>query len=220
MYVINPFLVPFLKVELGFPASLSIYAYTSMRIGGILALIPWGKFADRLGNRIVFIFSFAIGAVAYLLLFFIPPFPEKGMLAFLQATIGFMILGIGSSGVGIAYSVRMMYEAKKEFSGVYLTVGALVGNLSHALLPFVAGMILEHVPRTVVIFGSEMFSKRLFLLFMVLHMLISIYFIRFLRRIEEGHAKEILGFIVFTSLNRLNSQLLRIRRLLQKTGSS
>jgi hypothetical protein len=127
-----------------------------------------------------------------------------------------MILGIGSSGVGIAYSVRMMYEAKKEFSGAYLTVGALVVQLSHAILPFVAGTILEYVPRTVVISGTELFSKRLFILFMVLHMLISIYSIRFLRRIEEGHAREILGFIVFTSLNRLNSQLLRLRRLLQK----
>ena len=55
--IARPFTVPFLKLDLGFPSSVTIYASSLLVLGMAISLLRWGRLADRLGNRLVFLLN-------------------------------------------------------------------------------------------------------------------------------------------------------------------
>ena len=121
-----PFVIPFLKMELGFPASFAVYASACLSLGSIVSLSWWGKLTDRWGNRAVFGSSLVVSSL-YLIIFIVtPPYEQAGLGAFLLAACGYILRGFGMAGFGIAYTVRMMYEAEEEYIGAYMTVARIL----------------------------------------------------------------------------------------------
>ena len=208
----TPFAVPFIKRDLSFPSSLSVYASSCIGLGAVASLIGWGKLSDRWGNRIVFIASMTTLAVSYTLIGVIPPFGESGYFAFAVAVVAFLFLGVGMAGCGLAYTVRLMSEAKAAQRGAYMAIGRILLGTVMAVGPAVAGIILRHVPGAVE-------SRRVFFLTVAVLMFMASFLVKLLRRIREKRARTIMYYMLSTSANRLASQLLLVARLVRRRSS-
>ena len=77
----HPFAIPFLKLELQFPSSVTIYASSGLAAGSILTLVGWGKLADRWGNRFVFFISLAVVGLSLLLFILTPSYTSSATAA-------------------------------------------------------------------------------------------------------------------------------------------
>jgi MFS family permease len=209
----RPFIVPFLRVNLEFPTSLTVYASACMAIGSIISLVLWGKLADRLGNRFAFLLSFIFIVASYSIFLFTPSYTLNHVKAFVIAVIGIVLSGIGYSGMWIAYTVRMMHEAREEFSGAYIVVSNMVVGIAAASSPLISGAILDNLPQISRVLGFEILTKRIFFFIICLLVLLMIFLLKRLPRIKEPHTSEILKNILYTSLNRVSEQLTYIRRI-------
>jgi MFS family permease len=204
------FMIPYLKLELGFPTSLVVYASSCFALGSILSLIAWGKIADTLGSRFTFLTAGCLLALSYLIVIFVPSYLSTAVPAFCIAAVAFLIQGAGFSGMGIAYSVRMMYEVREEFSGAYITLCRICLGAAGAVGPLISGAILERLPQRIVIFNFSLFSKQPFFLIMSALTLLLFVYLKNLRPIAEQKLGEIIRQLLNSSFSRLNNQLAQI----------
>ena len=189
----HPFVVPFMKLELQFPSSVIVYALSGLAIGSILTLVGWGKLADRWGNRFVFFSSLAVIGFSLLLFILTPSYVSSPVAAFILATLGFTIRGIGVSGLGIAYTVRLMYQAQGGLSGAYMTVSRMAVGIASGAAPVLMGFLLKILPDSVVLFGGSVLTKRVFFFSIFVLSLSTLFLVRGLHRIEEKGIREILS---------------------------
>jgi len=207
-----PFVIPYLKVDLGFPSSLSVYASASIAFGSVLSLVWWGKLADRWGNRFVFLLGILTTSLSFLLFALTPHFTVDAKRAFLTAALGFTLQGIGLSGIGIGHTVRMMVEAPAKYRGPYMALVGFSIGLFTGIGPFVSGLVLERLPASLSVFGTHVTTKRLFFVALALLMLGTLPLLRRLRPIAERRTQEILKTLIYTRPSRFGAQLLTLGR--------
>lgn len=211
-----PFVMPYLKVDLGFPSSVSVYATACIAFGSILSLRRWGSLADRWGNRAVFLLSLLITSVSFVIFSHVPEYRPGPEPAFLAAALGFALQGIGTSGLGIAHTVRMMFEAPDEHRGPYMAIVGVSIAIATGTGPLLSGVLLEHLPVALPVFGNEIITKRLFFLAVVPLILSTLLLLRRLRPIAEPRTQEILRSLVYILPTRVGSQLFTLGRLVRR----
>jgi MFS family permease len=210
-----PFVIPFLKSDLGFPSSLSVYAAASIAFGSVLSLVWWGKLADRFGNRFVFLLSIVITAASFVVFALTPPFGFDPRRAFIKAAVGFTLQGIGASGLGIGHTVRMMYEAPAEHRGSYMALVGVAIGLFTGIGPLLAGLALEHLPATLTLPGMQVLTKRFFFVTLALLTVSTLALLRRLRPIAERRTQEILKSLVYILPSRVGAQLVTLGRIVR-----
>lgn len=181
-----PFVVPFLKTSLDFPASYTLYSTAIFGAGSVISLVFWGRLTDQRGNRAVFVLTLAIGAIAFLLLAVTPEyiagrrFPAMGV-----AACGMLLAGIATAGIGIAHTVRLMHLAPPSDAGPYLNADqAMIGTIS-GLAALGAGAVLNYAPPALSLGAMSLSSYRLLFLAVAAGMTILAFRVRRLPRISE-----------------------------------
>ena len=188
----RPFAVPFLKTDLGFPESFTIYASAGFSAGMILTLIPWGRAADHWGNRIVFAVSTLMISVSFAVLALTPPFAACPPIAVTVGGASFVVCGAGMAGLGIAHTVRRMNEAPETERGAYFNIFFVINGAVSAIISLGAGALLDHLPLTISLFGRDWLTMRLYLPLVALLVLLTLLPLRRLPRIMEPRIRDIL----------------------------
>jgi len=134
-----PFYVVYARQELHTGPELVGVFISAQMIGAALSNLLWGWIGDRFGNRRVIIGVALVGALVPLAALAIP-----ASLAFLYAGV-FVLLGVTLSGIYLGYGNILLEMAPVE---VRPTCVALRDTLLApvALLPLVAGVLIEHLP--------------------------------------------------------------------------
>ena len=211
----HPFMIPFLKAELGFPSSFAVLAGAFASVGSIASLMLWGRVADARGSRFVFLSSVVVLAAALALFATAESHAVAPAGGFIVAATSFVLRGIGVSGLGIAYTVRLMSESPAERRGSYMIVARLAVGAAAALGPLVSGLVLEHLPADLPLWGGVL-TKRPFFLLMAGLIVSTVPLIKLLRRIREEQTRRIVRSILYTSVHRLSNQVTMIARILQR----
>ena len=158
----RPFIVPFLKNTLAFPSSLTAYSSGVLLLGMILGLNPWGKIADKLGNKVVFLANIILLSIAFTVLAGTPHYTKHAIIGFTSAISAFFMIGFASGGLGIGHTVRQMIAApsteRSSYMAIFFTVNGIVGGLT----TLVAGLILDLLPDSISIFLWTLSPMRLF----------------------------------------------------------
>lgn len=158
----RPFAVPFLKEDLGFPASITAYSAGSLILGMVLGLMPWGRLADKLGNKVVFLINILVLSVAFVILAFTPSYTAAPVLSTIVGIVSFMLTGIAIGGLGIGHTVRQMHAAPSESRSSYMAVFFMVAGLVAAAATLLSGALLDQFPTAVGVVGLELSPIRLF----------------------------------------------------------
>ncbi len=158
----RPFAVPFLKEDLAFPASITTYASAALILGMVIGLLPWGRVADRFGNRFVFLLNIVLMAGAFHVLASTPNYPSNSLMAMLVGILSFLLIGIAIGGLGIAHTVRQMYAAPSEHRGAYMGVFYTTNGLISGIVATGSGAVLEQLPESIQLMGTEMDPMRIF----------------------------------------------------------
>jgi len=131
-----PLYVPFLSISRGFPTSLTIIGVAGLSLGGVISLIPWGKYADHHNSRALFVRAILPLAGLHLLLSSVPLHPASPWLAVILAALCMVGVGVGLAGFGIAYTSYAFHNTPRAHSSTYLGlqifskgVGAFAGSL-------------------------------------------------------------------------------------------
>ena len=193
--VTRPFGVPFLRNDLLFPGSITIYASALLVLGMVVSLRPWGRTADRLGNRFVFLVNTVIMTSAFLLLAAVPGYPAAGWLAVLVAALSFLLTGVGLAGMGIAQIVRLMHAAPSDHRGPYMGLFFVTNGLVSAAASSLAGFVLDGLPKEIVLFGHTVLPIRIYFMVMAFALLFTAPMIRRLSRVRERGLREALSRI-------------------------
>ena len=191
-----PFFVPFLKTELGFPSSAVVYSSAFTSIGSIVSLMVWGKLADRWGNRFVFFLGIVISGASCAVIVFTPHFDQSKISAFFTASLSFLLRGVGSAGVSIAFAIRMMHESPEENGGAYMTVSRMVLGLATGIGPVIMGGVFEYLPNDLWLFHRDIMTKRVFFAVMSILVLGTAAGLKFLKRLKEKGGREIIRSIL------------------------
>lgn len=194
----TPFAVPFLKRSLGFPSSFSVYSASSIAVGAIVSLLLWGRISDRFGSRLVFIASLLLTALSLSVIALVPHYATAGVAALAVAAVGFLLLGIGVSGMGIGYTIRMMLEAPAGFSGTAMALCRTTVGIATSIAPALAGFLLAALGRlgpgaaagTADSWRSAL-PQRVYFLSVALFLAASTLAVKLLRHIGEGSARSI-----------------------------
>ncbi len=158
----RPFIVPFLKNTLAFPSSLTAYSSGALLLGMILGLSPWGRIADRLGNKVVFLANILLLSVAFAVLAGTPSYPRHAIFGSINAMAAFFTIGVASGGLGIGHTVRQMVAApraeRSSYMAIFFTVNGIVGGMA----TLVAGPVLDSFPDAIAIGFWTLSPMRLF----------------------------------------------------------
>lgn len=158
----RPFVVPFLKEDLGFPSSVTAYASGALLLGMILGLTPWGRLADRLGNRVVLLANILILSGAFLLMSATPHYASSAAAGVIVAMSAFSLIGVAVGGLGIGHTVRQMYAAPRSSRSSYMAVFFMANGLVGAITSVLAGAMLDHFPASISLAGLDASPIRLF----------------------------------------------------------
>ena len=131
-------------------------------------------------------------SLSYVTFTIIPGFKRTTPLALDRAAIGFVLLGIGFSGLELAYTGRMMLIPKEELRGSYMTLADVSTGMFMSAGPLIAGWILERLPEKIEIAGTMFLSPRLFFLVIAVLMLSTVQMIKYLYPLRERGLREIL----------------------------
>jgi len=203
-YVIEPFMVPFLKYGLNIPTSFTIYTASGIHIGAIISLFFWGKISDAHGNRFVF---FITNFFTFLLVFITLFIPEYTTSPFISVLAGFtvcILYGIVFSGFRIAGISRIISEAPPEEKGVYTNIWVAIWGLTSFVTPAVTGKILEFCEgfQKQVLFFSISNYKLVFAASSIL-LILSLYMLKKMKTISEKGIKEIIANFINYPLDRV-----------------
>ena len=186
-----PFVVPFLKATLHFPTSVTLYASTGLTLGSIVSLVGWGRLADRVGNRFVFLAAIGITAVAFALFTLIPDYAVYPVPAFAVAFGGLLLTGVGTAGTGIAYTVRLLHIVPSQHAGPYTNLIQSMIGLVSGVLAVATGFALSRLPAEVAVGGTVLPVLRLYFLFTAGALLVVSLMLRRLPRIAEPRIRDV-----------------------------
>lgn len=184
-YATMPFVVPFLRTKLAFPASITLYGAGAFGLGSVLSLVRWGNLADRTGTRLVFLLSGLTAVVALLLISTTPTYDEATTVAVLTALGGMILAGAGAAGIGIAYTVRLMAMAPERHASPYLNFCQAAIGLSSGLVAAGIGHLLAILPDDLAFGVHEVSTYRLFFIGLALFVLVVLTYLRRLARLGE-----------------------------------
>ena len=187
----TPFAVPFLKRSLGFPSSFSVYSASSIAVGAIVSLLVWGRISDRLGSRLVFIASLLLTALSLSVIAVVPHYASAGVGALAVAVAGFFLLGIGVSGAGIGYTVRLMLEAPPGYSGTAMALSRTTVGIAASIAPTLAGLLLATLGRLPSGSRGPAIPQRVYFTSIALLVAASTLAVKLLRHIGERSARKI-----------------------------
>jgi len=153
--------VPFLRTELAFPASTTLYSTAGFGLGSALTLTAWGRLADRRGTRFVFLLGGLVAAGALALVAATPHYGSGPVPAAPCAVAAMLLAGAGTAGVGIAYTVRLMRMAPQRRMATYLNLSQAGIGLTAGLVTASMGALLEALPPTVALGGGPVLTFRL-----------------------------------------------------------
>ncbi len=197
-FVVNlgrPFAVPFVKTELGFPSSFATYASAGLAGGMVLSCLPWGKLADRVGNRLVFLAGILIMAAAFVVLAATPEYAQQQWVAAGAGACSFVLCGVAIGALGIAHTVRRMNEAPAAYRGPYMCMFFLVNGVVAGVVSISSGAFLDTLPTTMMVAGHEILTLRIFFSVVAVLVLCALPFLRWLPRVLEPSIREVIrGF--------------------------
>ncbi len=135
------FTVVYLRDGLHFPERIILYMSASSTLGALLSAWVWGLMADRFGSRPVMALTsrlILLTALCWLLLTLglIPP-------AVGTVLILYILLGMGTSGFGVAINQYSLNNAPAGFPVLALSLFAATSSFSSALSPFLWGALLD-----------------------------------------------------------------------------
>jgi MFS family permease len=188
--VTRPFTVPFLRDDLRFPGSITIYASALLVLGMVVTLKRWGHTADRLGNRLVFFVNTGILSLSFLLLAVIPPYYASQVASIGVAALSFLLTGVGLAGMGIAQIVRLMHSPPSDYRGPYMGLFFVVNGAISAVASASAGFVLDSLPATVILFGGSLNPIRIYFALMAVALMLTAPMVRRLSHIGEGSLGE------------------------------
>jgi len=131
-----PLYVPFLSISRVFPTSLTIIGVAGLSLGGVISLIPWGKYADHHNARALLVRAILPLAGLHVLFCFVPHHSASPWVAIILAALCMVGVGVGLAGFGIAYTSYAFHNTPRAHSSTYLGlqifskgVGAFLGSL-------------------------------------------------------------------------------------------
>jgi MFS family permease len=145
--------VAFLKEDLHFPSSVATYASAALLLGMVVSLGPWGKLADRHGNRFVLCVNVVLFAFALLLVATVVIYERVPWAGIALAMIAFLLTGVSLGGLGIGHTVRQMRGAPAAYRSAYMAVFFTTNGVLAGLASLLGGWILDHLPATVAFGG-------------------------------------------------------------------
>jgi len=211
-----PFIVPFLKSELGFPTSVTLYGTAFFGLGSVLSLVSWGRLADRLGNRVTLLLSLVVTAAALGILALLPHYGAGGAAAMAVAVVGLVLTGVGTAGTGIAYTVRLMHLAPEEHSGPYLNVVQATFGVSGGLTAAIAGFALTRLPEQVALGDASVLTFRLFFAVVALATLALTYGVRRLTPVSERGLQQIVTDLSQGLPSPFSAPMVLLRKVMRK----
>lgn len=191
--VTRPFGVPFLRNDLGFPGSITIYASALLVFGMVVSLNRWGRTADSLGNRFVFLVNTVIMTVAFLLLAAVPTFATSLWASMAVAAVSFLLTGVALAGMGIAQIVRLMHTAPPSHRGPYMGLFFVTNGVVSAVASSVAGFVLDRLPPLLTVGAITLNPIRIYFAAMAIALLLTAPMIRRLSRVRERPIRDALG---------------------------
>ena len=192
-FVINvarPFVVPFLKTDLHFPSSVTVYASGGMVAGMVLTLMAWGRLADHAGNRLVFLLNLLLLAASFILLAVTPGFAGLPAMALVSAALSLILIGTAIGGLGIAHTVRRMHEAPVAHRGPYMNLFMTFNGVIAGLGSMAGGFLLDRLPETLPLGGTETLTLRVFFFVAALLLVATSLMLRGLKPIAERPIRE------------------------------
>lgn len=184
-YATVPFVVPFLRSSLSFPASTTLYSTGGFGLGSALTLTAWGRLADRRGTRFVFLLGGLAAAGALGLVSVTPAYGTRPLVAAICAVGGMLTAGAGTAGLGIAYTVRLMRMAPQRRMATYLNLSQAGIGLTAGLVTATVGGVLEALPEVVALAGTTVATFRLLFALVGVGLLLSLVRLRSLPRQGE-----------------------------------
>jgi MFS family permease len=191
-----PFVVPFLRTCLGFPAATTLYGSGCFGLGSILSVLAWGRLADRGGTRVVFLLSGISGIAAMVTVASAPAYALHPVWAVVSAMGGMMLAGSGAAGIGIAYTVRLMRMAPATHPSPYLNFCQAAIGLAAGIVAAVIGAVLSWVPDQVVVGGQSVGAYRVLFLGVGLFMAVVMFAIARLPRLGEPRLGRALAGVI------------------------
>ncbi len=191
--MVRPFGVPFLKQDLQFPSSLTIYSTSLFMFGMLVGFLPWGKMADRYGNRIVFLINILILSTSFLILSATPSYQRWPIVAVAIAALSFFMSGLSIGGMGIAHSVRVMHVAPSRHRGPYMSMFFMVNGLVAGFTSMLSGFLLDHLPARVSIASLELNPLRLYFPISSVLILSAVLFVRGLTPVAESSIRTVIA---------------------------
>ncbi len=192
----RPFTVPYMKQDLNFPSSITIYASSLLVLGMAISLVRWGRLADKLGNRLVFLLNVVIIAVSMVVLAFVPHYDASPVGAVIVSVIAITLLGIAIGGLGIGHTVRNMHAAPPRNRGAYMSAFFVTNGVVSAITSSLAGYILDTIPSFVTIFGYQIPLMRIYFPFVGILLLFSILILKNIVPIYERSIRESVSLFV------------------------
>ncbi len=192
----RPFTVPYMKQDLDFPSSITIYSSSLLVLGMAVSLVQWGRLADRLGNRLVFLLNIIIISLSMVILSFVPHYDAAPAAAIVLSVMAITVLGIAIGGLGIAHTVRTLHAAPSRYRGSYMSAFFITNGVVAAITSSVAGYILDHISSYVTIAGNEIPIMRLYLPCVAILILLSIFILRNITPIYEKSMRESISMFV------------------------
>lgn len=184
-HAVIPFLAPYLRAVLGFPASVTLYGTACMGMGMVLTLTQWGRIADAWGARLTFLISTLACAAGMVLAACSVPYALSQTAAVACAATGLLLIGAGSAGTGIAYTVRIMHLAPDSHTGPYLNTGIGVVGTVGGVTALCTGALLDALPDTLRLAGAAVHPMRLLFGIAGLLLCVTLFHLRTLPRVAE-----------------------------------
>ncbi|MFC1452882.1 hypothetical protein ACFLSJ_06000 [Verrucomicrobiota bacterium] len=184
-HAVLPFVVPFLRSELGFPASLTLYGTACLGLGSVVSLVGWGRLADRHGTRLVFLLGCLLAVASFVTLACVPSYAAGPGRAAVVAVAGLVVSGAGTAGIGIAYTVRLMRMTPERDASPYLNVTQAALGTVAGLAAALTGCLLRWLPEELSFGGMSVSTFRLFFLGAAAWLLVMLVEVRKLPRMGE-----------------------------------
>ncbi len=181
----RPFLVAFLKQDLNFPSSVTVYTSSPLLLGIGLSVLPWGRLADRHGTRLVILLGVGGLSMGLVIFALCPHYASMPLLAGFIAAAALLVVGIALGGLGIGQSVRIMHMSPARYRASYVSTLFIAQGLIGAVTSGVAGFALDRLSAVVSIRGADIMLLRIYLPCTALLLLFAIPLLKITTPVKE-----------------------------------
>ena len=193
--VARPFTVPFLKQDLSFPSSITIYSSSLLVLGMAVSILRWGRMADRLGNRLVFLLNIGLISFSFVLIACTPNYCTSPVGAIIIGAVSVLLMGVAIGGIGIAHTVRTLNAAPDEYRGSYMSAFFIVNGIIAGITSALSGFLLDALPVEISLLSTNIMLLRLYFPIAAILVLCSIPALRRIIPVSERSMRE--TFLIF-----------------------